>query len=393
MKKSFCKSALYQERAFTLVELLVVIVIIGILGSVITASLGSARKQARDAKRVADVKNIAQALEEYYADKGGYPVVNNGSQNSDIGICIEGSTDFQTMLIPGYLAAIPRDPLYDASDCTDYDSPNCHCYAYRTQGLTAATKDFKIFARAEATSSAAISDGGIMTFQASSPTPIGQSMTYLGLVGWWKFDEGSGTSISDSSGFGNSGTISLGTTGNTSIATAWVTGKVGYALSFDGSDDYVSISNADLQKMGTNDFTVSGWVYFYSNSGGGFGGGCIMGGPSLIPGWQVGIDWTSFEIYTRDSSGTTIAGYASSNISLNTWHYLTGVRNNTHQYIYLDGQLVSSATGTVRNVSNTDLPRIGKCYSGASTNGLLDEIRLYNKALSATEVLQIYNSY
>ena len=56
-----------------------------------------------------------------------------------------------------------------------------------------------------------------------------------GLVGWWKFDEGSGTVAYDSSGNGNDGNLTNGPT--------WTTGKIGGALSFDGVDDFVDVSN------------------------------------------------------------------------------------------------------------------------------------------------------
>ncbi len=62
-----------SRRAFTLVELLVVISIIGLLSAVATVSMGSARSKARDAKRLADKNQIIKALNLYYADNGNWP--------------------------------------------------------------------------------------------------------------------------------------------------------------------------------------------------------------------------------------------------------------------------------------------------------------------------------
>jgi type II secretion system protein G len=62
-----------NEKGFTLIELLVVIAIIGLLASVVLLALGSARAKARDAKRVADARQVSSALELYYNDNGGYP--------------------------------------------------------------------------------------------------------------------------------------------------------------------------------------------------------------------------------------------------------------------------------------------------------------------------------
>ena len=70
------------QRGFTLIELLVVIAIIGILASVVLASLNSARTKARDAARVATVRQVKSALELFYADNGIYPLHSGGANNS-----------------------------------------------------------------------------------------------------------------------------------------------------------------------------------------------------------------------------------------------------------------------------------------------------------------------
>lgn len=84
------------HRGFTLIELLVVIAIIGILSSVVLASLNSARQKSRDARRVSDIKQMQLALELYFDANGGYPA----------------ST---TPLAPTYIAAIPTDPQTQAA--------------------------------------------------------------------------------------------------------------------------------------------------------------------------------------------------------------------------------------------------------------------------------------
>lgn len=62
-----------QHKGFTLIELLVVVAIIGVLASVVLASLNQARSKARDTKRVAEMNQLKSALEAYYLDNGAYP--------------------------------------------------------------------------------------------------------------------------------------------------------------------------------------------------------------------------------------------------------------------------------------------------------------------------------
>ncbi|GIW68478.1 MAG: hypothetical protein KatS3mg099_426 [Candidatus Parcubacteria bacterium] len=101
---------------FTLIELLVVIAIIGLLSSIVLASVNSARAKARDAKRVADLNQIRTALELYYADYGKYPDnTDNGDvgcwSNWDGGSVLNGASDpfIQPLVTGGYMPRTPRE--------------------------------------------------------------------------------------------------------------------------------------------------------------------------------------------------------------------------------------------------------------------------------------------
>jgi len=112
-----------MKRGFTLIELLVVVAIIGMLSSVVLASLNTARSSARDSKRFTDLRQIATALELYYQDEGHYPIqtLYRGTTPG----CYQTSANPTGPTIPGltsdYISSIPEDPRW---------VPNNYCYLY-----------------------------------------------------------------------------------------------------------------------------------------------------------------------------------------------------------------------------------------------------------------------
>lgn len=96
-----------HKSGFTLIELLVVVAIIGVLASVVLASLNTARAKGRDARRQSDIHQIQNALELYYTDNGSYPnggwYISNGSSWNTL----------QTALSP-YMSQLPHDPAETA---------------------------------------------------------------------------------------------------------------------------------------------------------------------------------------------------------------------------------------------------------------------------------------
>lgn len=94
-----------RARAFTLIELLVVIAIIGLLASIILASLGGSRSKARDGRRVSDIKQIQLALSLYYDNVGSYPVCSPPC--SGVAFATALGTN---VLSPAYITVLPADP-------------------------------------------------------------------------------------------------------------------------------------------------------------------------------------------------------------------------------------------------------------------------------------------
>lgn len=119
----------FDRRGFTLIELLVVIAIIGILSSVVLASLNSARQKGRDARRVADIKQLQLALELYYDANGRYPTAVSST----------------TLVTPGYIATIPSDPT------------TASAYSYAAIGSGTTCTSYHLGATLEGTDHAALS--------------------------------------------------------------------------------------------------------------------------------------------------------------------------------------------------------------------------------------------
>ena len=211
----------------------------------------------------------------------------------------------------------------------------------------------------------------------------------------YTFNEGAGTIGNDTSGSGNHGSISGAT---------WSTGKNGGGLSFDGINDYVSVP-----RINHDEVSVCAW--FYKNANDTTSNDAIFSGfrsnssLQLREGFDVRFPSTApntieFLSITQDGSGTRSTRTVRRNLgnSLGAWHHIAGTYNKTTgvQRLYVDGLSVHTQTHPAGNTIvpltfYTDM-RIG--YSRANTgyfNGILDDVRLYRRALTDQEVLDIYN--
>jgi hypothetical protein len=210
-----------------------------------------------------------------------------------------------------------------------------------------------------------------------------------GLVGWWTMDgadtvwsSATAGTEADKSGNGNTGTLT-----NMSRATSPVIGKIGQALQFNGSTSYVTISGTSL-----NGSTLSASAWIRASTCGNLRTGIITrrGGAG---------NW-NFNVAGSDGGNTcklefansgTILGYGNTTLSLNMWYHVAVVANGTSITFYVNGAPDGTITGTWTNDNNVAI-NIGAMTAGTLYffNGIIDDVRVYNRALSASEVQQLY---
>ena len=198
----------------------------------------------------------------------------------------------------------------------------------------------------------------------SAPAPLGVEAAY-------SFDASSGTVLTEISGNGHHGTLVNSPT--------WVAGKHGNALSFDGLNDYVTIDDLDL----LGPFTVSMWAQAKN-----VGGGCH--GSAVMKRYDYGLEVCNGQMLGQVGNGSGSSWAASTSYTIpqaGVWTYYTLTYDGTTARLYVNGTLQTSAVGT--HVSNNDLLMIGAWTTSSEFfDGLIDDVRIYNRALTPAEIAQ-----
>jgi prepilin-type N-terminal cleavage/methylation domain-containing protein len=329
----------YQYNGFTIVELLVVIVVIGILASITIVSYSGIANQATVASIKSDLDNSSKIIKMYETVYSSYPTL-------DANLC-------------------PSSPVVDNDYCLKPSANTTYQYSFDN---TANSKGFCVHA-----------EKSLISYKMTNDTiPSTGDCTDFGLVAYYNFDEGTGTNLSDSIG-------AFDGTWQGTLGSQWSAGRIGpYSGSFDNSTNYISVNNP-LNEY--SNISISAWVNVTSSSP----WKTIVSTQS----YQLAINGPTSIIWRwRDNS--TSGYFQGSGFTLGQWKYLTVTKNGSSAAFYIDGALQSS-TGTVslsRSAANLNIGRDGLTGVGGLDymDGDIDELRIYNRTLTSEEVGYLYDS-
>ncbi len=207
-------------------------------------------------------------------------------------------------------------------------------------------------------------------------------------VGWWKFDDGNGTTAKNSgtTSSANNGTLT-GMASPATISSGWNNqGKFDKALNFDGVNDHVSVANESNFDF-TSDFTLSVWV---KTTFAGYSP-IISKEVGANTGWSLGVFLGKPRILLRGTSNIDTNNEATVRIDDGNWHLVTTVNTPTSVSTYIDGVLNVTTSGTWTSTTNNEPVTIGTRNAGDFFPGPLDDVRIYNYALTNSDIKAIYN--
>ncbi len=415
------------RKGFTLIELLVVIAILAVLAVVVVLTLNPAGllQESRDANRLSDMGTLNTALGLYSADVTSpslgnastvYPSIWDPSATSTAGDQCQGSgmlslpasytwqcaasSSYRSSSGQGWIpvnfgaisagtpvAQCPVDPLNSTS--------SRRFYTYGTNGsqweVTASFESSKY--KLGGNSDAVTGDGGTLATVYEKGSKLGLEPLDYGdgsLVGLWTLDEGTGTVASDYSGNADSGTWN----GSSTNGSYYTTGKVGgYAGIFDGTSTVVNMTASSILDAQLGSMTWAFWFkttstvreMLWRKSGGGNANGVIC---------EVNNSGGAGAADCNVLHSGILVTSAATTYNNNAWHHLAATldRNTNVLTLFADGLFSGSTSVSSLSGINLTSGAAGTISNSATPfGGLIDDVRIYNRALSASEIAAMYS--
>ncbi len=233
----------------------------------------------------------------------------------------------------------------------------------------------------------------------NSASPDTNVASSSNLVGWWKLDEASGSATAtDSSGNSYTGT-------NTNIASGniGVTGAIGLAYDFDGSNDYVWMADQDVFSPSVGPVTISLWANVPTNatavgSGGAGGAGAKYIGKGTASNYEYEIEndnntTINFSTFPLDGSSVHLSVGKTMTVNDGAWHhYAMTIKKSEKLEGFIDGVSVGTHTSPTGSLGNgTALLILGARTDGNFARAKIDDVRIYTRILTYEEIWALYN--
>lgn len=415
----------YKDKAFTLIELLIVIAIIAILSIVVVLTLSPAEmlRQSRDQNRLSDMDTLTHALSLYQTDQA---ILSNGGSFGTINTVYVSLPDPQATTTAGSTCASLNLPILPSGSTYHCAGPNYYrtvngqgwipvnfssvstgsplgqlpidptntsssrlYYTYVTNGsqyeVTAVMESAKY--ELGGTNDQIANDGGTLASVYEKGSKLGLEPLDYGdssLVGLWTMDG----NANDMSGDGYNMSAPNGVTWMSSTSCKVNT----CAFLASSTNQYLYVTNATSVSTGVGSFTYSAWVNptrRYDNLGFAFFGNY------QYPSGQSGnivfeiADNSTVAYITQPSGPGGSCGFDYTSL-FSSWHFVSIVKQSNTFYIYLDGTQIKSCDASTVNVQLGG----GAWFAGnghwRSTDMFIDDLRVYNRALSAAEVAALY---
>jgi len=205
------------------------------------------------------------------------------------------------------------------------------------------------------------------------------------LVGCWPFDEGTGMTAYDHSKYGNHGSL------ENMAEEDWVDGKVGKALDFDGENDYVDCGD-DVSLDITTAITITAWIKTSIPT---VAQKCIISKIDATDGYSLEMQNHKLKGFVRLGGVNSCNAISTTSIDDQEWHFCVFTNDGTTIRIYVDGTEEDSHTEGLASIGITNQRLwIGEFdnWSGYFFPGLIDEVRIYNRALTEAEIKALHDT-
>jgi hypothetical protein len=230
--------------------------------------------------------------------------------------------------------------------------------------------------------------GNVWSFTTIQDIPISDP----NLVGWWNFDEGSGDVTVDWSGNGNHGTFRG--------EPQWAAGYDLGALEFDGINDYIDMGNNGINGVfdrGSSAFSVTGWVKpsALGPSASNHGTRNVVVARASDPSndnFELGFSEAgSLDLYIDENGDDDMKTFGNGEVTVGSWHHFTVTFDSGQVYVTLDGNRYVGAFGgdALDQASGSPFTIGNTTHSDIYFNGLIDDVRVYDRVLTPEEIEQV----